>query len=285
MVGYNEKQLQNMQDEFLKLQKLEIAIDSDRSKTSKLIDKYAGSVSTYINDKKMNKLLSEVELIIDDMVAQGARRGRAMSLKTMNNYLEKSERAIRSDRILELITRSNKKRAQQRLSIYVDEMLRDANIMKADIEIFRKQGKLSGLTTKEINKRLARAAANNASPVNTFGKRLKTLEKAVLRREANAVEMEEYRKNAKVTELWQWIAISGSPCPDCRIRAGKILSFAEWARVGTPGSGSTICRSSCMCKLIPVSIAEDLFPKVKSFKWDKESGVLTTFNDMKTLKK
>ena len=81
------------------------------------------------------------------------------------------------------------------------------------------------------------------------------------------------------------MTISASPCPDCEIRAGTILSFDEWEKMGKPGDGRTICRSSCLCKLIPVSVSEDLFPDVKTFTWDKESGVLSTASEMRTMKR
>jgi hypothetical protein len=55
----------------------------------------------------------------------------------------------------------------------------------------------------------------------------------------------------------------------------------EWMDQGLPGDGRTICRSSCMCKLIPMSVADELFPEVKTFNWNKESGVLTTRSEMR----
>jgi hypothetical protein len=36
-----------------------------------------------------------------------------------------------------------------------------------------------------------------------------------------------------------------------------------------------------MCKLIPVSVADELFPEVKTYNWNKESGVLTTASSMR----
>lgn len=277
----DEAQIHDMEDEFLKLQKLEIAIDSPQSKTSRLIDKYAMSVATYMNAEKLEKLIKEAEGIIDDMRHKGQVRGRVMSLKTMAKYLDKSERSAKKHLTLDMIERQNSKRSQMRASLYVDELLRDANIMKADIELFRKRGQMAGLTKKEINRRLAMSALDSASPVNAFGKRLKTLEKAVLRREASASEIDEYLKKTKFTERWQWVTISAGPCPDCRIRAGVVMTFDAWQRKGLPGSGRTICRSSCMCKLLPLPISEELFPETKTFTWDKESGVLTTFQEMK----
>lgn len=282
MAEYNKDQLRNMEDEFLKLQKLEFAIDSGRGKTSKLIAGYASSVKTYTDAKKLDALIAEAEDIISEIAKSGQVRGKVMSLKTMEKYLEQSERGNRKQRILDIIARQNSKRAQARTSLYVDEMLRDASVMKADIAIFRKRGKIAGLSDREINKQLAEAALSNASPVDAFGKRLKTLEKAVLRREANTTEIDEYRKQVKPNEKWQWITVSTGPCPDCRIRAGVVLSLEDWQKRGLPGDGRTICRSSCMCKLMPVSVADDLFPEVKTFKWDKESGVLTTFREMRT---
>lgn len=282
MAELNTEQLHSMEDEFLKLQNIELAIDSDRSKASKVISGYAASVKTYTDRKKLDKLISEAESIIAGIAKTGQVRGRVMSLKTMEKYLEESERVSRGQRLLDIIARQNKKRAQQRLSLYIDELLKEKGVMVADINLFRKRGKIAGLSLKEVNKRLAQSSLNKASPVDAFGKRLKTLEKSVLRREASATEIDEYKKSAKPDESWQWITISGGPCPDCKIRAGVVMKLSDWEKRGLPGSGSTICRSSCMCKLIPASIADDLFPDVKTFKWDKGSGVLTTFGDMRS---
>lgn len=279
---YNMDQIKNMQEEFLKLQKIELLIDSDQSALSKLIAKTAGLFSTYDNPKKIEKLIKEAEEILKNIMSTGAVRGKMMSLQTMKNYLDKDEKAQKTQKALDLISRQNSARSKKRLSLYVDEMLRDANIMKMDIELFRKQGRLAGLSEVEINKQLASAAGSNASPVNAFDKRLKTLQKSVLRREASATEIDEYKKVTKNGEKWQWITVSGGPCPDCKIRAGVVLTLEQWQAKGLPGAGRTICRSSCMCKLIPTTIADNLFPEVKSFKWDKKDGVLTTFGEMRT---
>lgn len=282
MPELNLDQIHAMEEEFLKLQKIELNIDSDRSKTDVLINSYATSVSSYTKRKELEKLIKEAEEIIADIAKTGNIRGRAMSRKTMDRFLEESERSIKKGRVLDLISRKNSKRARERMELYSFELLREAGIMKSDIELFIKRSRVAGLPIDEINKRMVRAAFNKSSPINAFGKRLKTLEKSVLRREALAAEIEEYSKVSKKTESWQWITISTGPCPDCRIRAGVILPFYRWEKKGLPGSGATICRDSCMCKLYPVTVAEDLFPEVKTFQWNKESGVLTTFGDMRT---
>jgi hypothetical protein len=46
-----------------------------------------------------------------------------------------------------------------------------------------------------------------------LNKRLDSLQKSVLRREASAAEIAEYRKVAGPDEKWQWITVSSSPCP------------------------------------------------------------------------
>lgn len=281
MAELNKKQIANMQEEFLKLQKLEIAITNDNTKTKKLLAKYGGVASLYTNPKRLNSLVDELEKIIADLAKTGRVRGTVMSQKTMREYLDKSAKSMHTQRVLDAIDRANSKKAAKRMSLYTTELAREKGIFKSDIDVFFERATVAGYTEKEILKQLVLASEQGTGPVAQLAKRLENVERDVLRREASAAEIDEYRKVLGPEEKWEWITISVNPCPDCEIRAGVVLTFDEWNNQGLPGDGRTICRSSCMCKLMPVSVADELFPEVKTFSWNKTDGVLTTKGEMR----
>jgi hypothetical protein len=281
MAALNKKQIANMQEEFFKLQKLEIAISGDNTKTKKLLSKYGAVASLYTNPKRLNSLVNELERIIADLAATGRVRGKVMSLKTMAEYLDKSDKTMHTQRVLDAIDRANNKKAAKRIGLYSTELAREKGILQSDIDVFMKRASVAGYTENEILKQLVLASEQGTGPVAQLAKRLENVERDVLRREASAAEIDEYRKVSVPDEKWEWITISAKPCPDCEIRAGVVLTYDEWNDQGLPGDGRTICRSSCMCKLMPVSVADELFPDVKTFEWDKKSGVLTTKGEMR----
>lgn len=281
MAELNKKQITNMQEEFLKLQKLEIAISGDNTKTKKLLSKYGSVASLYTNPKRLSGLISELEKIIKDLAATGRVRGAVMSRKTMAEYLEKSDKTMHTQRVLDAIDRANSKKAAKRMGVYSTELAREKGLLQSDIDVFMKRAGVAGYSEKEILKQLVLASEQGAGPVAQLAKRMENVERDVLRREASAAEIDEYRKVSAPDEKWEWITISASPCPDCEIRAGVVLTYEEWNDQGLPGDGRTICRSSCMCRLMPVSVADELFPENKTFEWDKTSGVLTSKGEMR----
>ena len=282
MSEINKKQIAAMEEEFLKLQRIEIGLGDKKSKLAQLVKRFGALSALYTKKEKLDRLIEEIDSIIADIAKTGQVRGKVMSIKTMNEFLEKNEKANRTQRLLDMIDRANSKKAQKRMELYAMELAKEKGILKADIDIFFKQAQIAGFSEKDTLKQLVLAAESDAGPVAQFQKRMVSVERAVLRREASAAEIDEYNKIAKPNEKWQWITVSTKPCPDCRIRAGVVLSYDEWKIKGLPGDGRTICGSYCMCKLLPVSVADDLFPNVKTFQWNKESGVLTTASEMRT---
>lgn len=285
MAKINKEQIATMEEELMKLQKIELSITGDNTKTGKLVERYGAMASVYEDPEKLDKMIDALTGIITDIARQGRVRGKVMSLKTIQRFLDKEDRVIHTQRTLDAIDRANTKKAEARIGLYVSEMLREHGLAKTDIDILKTRAAIAGFSTKETLKNLVRDANSGIGPVPALEKRLQSVETAVLRREASATEIDEYRKVASPDEEWEWITISTNPCPDCEIRAGTIMSFDQWNDIGLPGDGRTICRSYCMCKLMPVTVAEEMFPEAKTFEWDKESGVLTTRGEMQTIKR
>jgi len=278
----NKDQIVDMEEEFAKLQKIEIGLKSDRSKTSTTIANYAASASLYTQQKKLEELIKEVEDIIIKIANTGRVRGKVMSQKTMRKFLDDSERRVLRQTTIDSINLLNEQKAGERISLYLAELDKEYAILKADIAIFKKRALLANFSNKDAVKQLVMASYDKAGPVIGFQKRIKSMQVAVLRREAQYTEMDEYRKLAKPTELWVWVAINTKPCPDCQIRAGVILPYHRWVERGLPGAGRTICGPFCMCKVVPSGVADGLFGEAREF--TLKDGVLTTASELRTFK-
>ena len=284
-MALNTKQLAAMEEQFRKLQEIEIGLLGEDAETAKLIAKYAAMPALYSDPAKLDELLKELEAIITKIAGKSIARGSAMSEKTMANFLEKSERASRKMVELDRIARMNEAKATARLNIYKLELQKEFSAMKADIGIFIQRGRLEGFTDKELLKQLVQAGHEQTGFIQAFTKKAQKLDATIARREETRREFDEYRKAAQPGEEWEWVTISTKPCPDCQARAGTILPLTKWEQIGLPGDGRTVCGQNCMCKLYPVSISDELFDEVKEFEWDKNSGVLLTAAEARELRK
>lgn len=54
--------------------------------------------------------------------------------------------------------------------------------------------------------------------------------------------------------LWDWVGISDNKiCDDCLERNNmEARTKSEWAEMGLPGEGATVCGANCRCVLMPV---------------------------------
>jgi hypothetical protein len=157
--------------------------------------------------------------------------------------------------------------------------------LKADIKIFQLNAKAAGFTDKEILKQLAAANDSEAGIVDAFAKRVQSVTSAAVQRERVQSEIDAFREEFPDSTDFQWITVSSSPCPDCEARAGTVMPYTDWMMIGVPGSGQTICGRWCKCRLMPSTVADRMFPTVKSYKWDEETTVLTPMTTMKKLAK
>ena len=67
-------------------------------------------------------------------------------------------------------------------------------------------------------------------------------------------EMDFYDRMGVDTTEMMWMSVSKQPCPDCHARAGEVETKGAWEMLGLPGTGWSVCRSSCMCRLEPTGI-------------------------------
>lgn len=277
-----------LEQEFKNLQQLEINIIKEGNPIDKLISKKIGAISIYTDPEQLERMISSLKTIISGYVDGANVTGKLLSEKAVSDFLKKSERADRLQRQERLILTINRKRAKRRLSIAIQELRKEGNILDADISLFIKRKRIMGADTKDILLDLIRMGRNKQGFAEVFKNKVKRLAIDSVKFEQRQAEIDHYRVYTKKSEQWQWITVSKNPCPDCQARAGSTLSFQQWKKIGLPGSGNTVCNKYCLCKLYPVSIAEDKFPNVKEFKISKDNLVLTPvgeFNLMKRNKK
>jgi len=89
--------------------------------------------------------------------------------------------------------------------------------------------------------------------IGTFRKAVeKALTGSVGRAYAEAMDREVTRLVPKGKKL-RWVTESAEPCPDCVARSQyEPRTNDEWADIGKPKTGATICGSNCLCTLRPV---------------------------------
>ena len=63
-------------------------------------------------------------------------------------------------------------------------------------------------------------------------------------------EAERIRQNEEFEKFGQ---PGTGPCPDCVDRQDRVEPLEVWQAIGEPGSGWSVCRGRCRCKLVEVS--------------------------------
>lgn len=276
-----DQNIQALADALEREQRIEIGIQKDSGVIQRTVEGYGVGASLYASPARMQRMIDELRIIIRNYVQRAGNRGKLMARAAISDFLEHAERWDITQRRVRLIGQMNVRQADRRLSLYMDELQREYGILRQDLRIFKKNARIAGFTNRDVFKQLVQATRDKAGVAVDFAKRTRQMAAMAVRRERASGEIAEYRKIAKPSEEWQWIAVSTSPCPDCLPRAGKVMSFREWQAVGIPGAGRTICGAKCRCRLIPVTIAEDMFPTVKEFKWDAGKTVLATPGELR----
>jgi len=272
----NDEHLKDVEAYYADMQRMEIRLNSPKNTIDDAILAYMTKEKIYKSIREMVKMRKELEDLLLRITEKSGDRGRLMATKAMRRFLEKSERRILTVKQLRAVNKLNKRQINRRLALYKTEIEAETSQLSNQLNIFFKNAQSAGRTKADTLKELIKAANDDAGLVKGFEKRMKRIAIDAARRESQARAMDEYRKVAKPNEKWQWITVSTSPCPDCQARAGVILSYEAWVQMGLPGTGRTVCDKSCRCQLMPESVAEEQFPDVKQFNWDKEKLVLTT---------
>lgn len=70
-------------------------------------------------------------------------------------------------------------------------------------------------------------------------------------------EYDIYREEGLDTDMREWVVDMSSPnglCPNCAARSGMVLPYADWIEIGLPGTGWSVCKGACLCRLVPVEL-------------------------------
>lgn len=276
MAKKTEKQnIAALADELEEAQRIDARIKSPGGSIATAIDRRATMPTLYSDPKRMDALIDELKQTLDGYVQAAGNRGWSRGKEKLGEFLERSERWERTERQKIAIEKLSDKAAAQRLEVTYRELQKETDILKADIDIFKLNAKAAGFSDKETLQQLVRAAQDEAGPVAGFKARMQRMAEAAVRRERCQSEIDAFREEYPDDTDYQWITVSVKPCPDCQARAGSVMSYSAWMTIGTPGSGQTVCGRYCLCRLMPMKVAEEMFPTVKQFTWDKDTTVLT----------
>ena len=118
---------------------------------------------------------------------------------------------------------------------------------------------LGGLTDVAIFDILMADAAAGGRVFSQFGNAIRSQMFYGIQSASHIGEHAVYLDGGFGGERMEWItAQGGNICPDCEGRAGQVAPMEEWQAIGQPGSGWSVCRHHCQCRLKPVSVAVDL---------------------------
>lgn len=134
------------------------------------------------------------------------------------------------------------------------------NLLALDVQVFA--GKLEaeiaamriqGMAEESIYQVLLKDAQESGRLFGEFSNTIKLRIYGGLKQASRVGEHAIYHARGISTDLLKWVTI-GKNCPDCDTRAGREEPAEIWATIGEPGTGWSLCRSACDCRLVPVSI-------------------------------
>lgn len=279
----NLAHMKNLEDYLARSTVIDLQIKNEDSPIAETIYSSAKKKKFYSTAAGIQSVKEEVLSLMEDYVAKTGAAGRNMSLKAMETWLTAQEKRMVTPREKYLTLKLNERQMTKRMELYTAQLEKEFGILKADIDIYRINADLAGISVRDQYLDLVRMANNRDGFVQQFTERTQKVVAASARREGQEQALEEYKIVAGPGDDWQWITVSSNPCPDCQARAGKVLTLTEWEGLGLPGEGQTICGVNCMCQLIPLTVSEELFPDQKEFTFDKSKLVLTTAADARKL--
>ncbi len=272
--------------EYQRAKVIDEKIRGPKSIFQKTIDNAVGKKSLYNDPQKMRDLQAELkEELATVMEANGIKKSQVYASKSLDKYLDKSELADWKQRAGRITGTLSRKQAAARLKVAYLDIEKNMGVLKINIDQFRINQKALGRSDAETLRELVKLGKEKIGFQQGFAAQIKKDAAVAVRRERAGAQLDAYAEVTPPRTKWQWITVNGpKACPDCLARAGVVLTLARWRKIGTPGSGATICGAHCFCKLIPLPIAEKQFPQVKMYNIKKDDVVLTTDAELRTLK-
>jgi len=125
-----------------------------------------------------------------------------------------------------------------------------------DIGGLRSDGVASNVIADRISTDIRTGQGGITPFTGTVRKRLENLQQKFYQEGQKAVTL---GGESPDVALFMWNSVGSETCRDCLARHGLVKTWAEWERLGLPGSGATICLFNCRCALLPVSNAQSLY--------------------------
>lgn len=153
------------------------------------------------------------------------------------------------------------------IRVLISDLLRQgmspADVKLALIKDLREGGRIFGPLKKAIRETTGRTVGTTMDNVQraAYDARLERLKKAfdegLITKADDLPKMtpeEVFATGPDALETWITVQ-DGKECPDCRPRHNLTMTRAEWAEIGRPRWGMTICGPHCRCRLIPAAAA------------------------------
>lgn len=135
-------------------------------------------------------------------------------------------------------------------TLFAQKLAKEVTILRA-----------GGLSEEAIYSILLADAKTNGVIFGQYGAEIKKQARGVIQAGSVIGEHAVYHEEGVSTDELKWVVVQGGKvCPDCQSRAGRVESASYWAEVaGLPGTGWSICKHNCQCRLAPVSGGEGSF--------------------------
>lgn len=121
-----------------------------------------------------------------------------------------------------------------------------------EFELLILQMQMSGMTESQIKAVLINDLQTGGKIFGGYRAGVRNIVKEAVQMASTDGSIWKYQQ--KGVKRFKWIVMfeGNQPCPDCKPRHNRIDTMAHWRDVGLPGSGFSICRQFCKCKLTTV---------------------------------
>ena len=130
-------------------------------------------------------------------------------------------------------------------------MLADAKYFAITLEYEIEKMRIAGMSENAIFTVLEQDAKTGGRIFGQFENTIKSQIFGGIQTASAIGEQEVYKAAGIDVDFQKWVTFSKRPCPDCDDRSGRVEPIALWQAIGLPGSGATVCRANCMCRLEP----------------------------------
>ena len=129
-------------------------------------------------------------------------------------------------------------------TLFSQVLLKEVTILRA-----------GGLTDAAIFDTLLADAAQGGRIFGQFNNAIKSQIFGSVQKASHVGETAVYEERGIDTDMRKWVTVQGgNVCPDCQSREGQVEPYDFWEAIGLPGSGWSVCKQHCQCRLPAVAI-------------------------------